>query len=101
MPAKGYRKPLRYRHPGEHWRELIAETGRANVVIALDLDITQKHLSQVLVGNAMPSVHLVIAFAELMRVPIEPLWLLQCEYVLQEALRQRRADEHRRRADAP
>lgn len=73
-------------HPGVHWREMIEHEGVPNVLVARDIGCTPKHLSQILVGHAMPSAALTVRFAEWVGVEPRFLWQLRCNYELDIAL---------------
>lgn len=80
-------------HPGEYWRELIQRSKKSQADVSRDLDVSQKHLSQILCGKAYPSVHLVVALSDYFEVSDRAMWNLQCEYVLNQARRKRGTDD--------
>ncbi len=73
-------------HPGQHWAEIMALREVTQVSVAGQIGCSVKHLNQIVRGNALPSVELTIAFAELMEMSPHLLWYLQADFVLESAL---------------
>lgn len=73
-------------HPGIHWAEAIADSGRTQRDVAADMGISEKHMSQICRGRALPSADLTVAFARVTGVPLQMFWNLACNYRLALAL---------------
>ena len=76
-------------HPGVAWRQAIEERKLRQKDICVDLGLSEKHLSQILNGKALPSVDLVVKMADYMGLPVRTMWNIQARYVLDSALRER------------
>lgn len=70
------------RHPGEIWREIIEEAGVTQVWVSTRIGVSPKHLNQVVQGHSLPSVKSTVAFANVMHVSAEKIWLAQALYEL-------------------
>ena len=86
MGAARRREPEPTVHPGHRWAEIIEESGHAQRLIARELGISEKHLSRIVHGRALPSAQLTVAFAKLMGVKPEGLWHVRTQYELNRAL---------------
>ena len=73
-------------HPGVHWAEAITEAGRTQREIAGKMEISEKHLSQICRGAALPSAEMTVRFCRVLGLPIELFWTLTCNYRLALAL---------------
>ena len=73
-------------HPGVHWREIIEESGKSQAWVAEQMDVSQKHLSQILTCTVMPGVDATMKFAAVMEVSPRLLWNLACNHRLDLAL---------------
>ena len=63
-------------HPGVTWRHIIKDSGRSQTDVALAMDTSAKHLSQILNGAALPGLETTLAFARAMGVSPEMMWRL-------------------------
>ena len=73
-------------HPGVHWAEAIEESGRVQREIAQEMGISEKHLSQILHGNALPSAEATVAFCQVMNLPVRMFWNICSNYKLAIAM---------------
>lgn len=73
-------------HPGAHWEETLEHMEKTQAEAARDLNISAKHLNQIIKGKALPSVELTIAFARYSGIAPRFLWTLQSNFVLERAM---------------
>ena len=73
-------------HPGVHWAEAIAESGRVQKSVAEEMGVSEKHLSQICNGAALPSAEATVAFSRALDLPIRLMWQLCSDYKLALAL---------------
>ena len=73
-------------HPGLHWAEAIDESGRVPREIAQEMGVSEKHLSQICNGNALPSAEATVAFCKALDLPVRLMWNLFCVFTLGLAL---------------
>lgn len=73
-------------HPGVAWREIIDDSDQLQRDVAQAIGCTEKHVSQIINGHAVPSVELTIRFAIHMRASVYLMWQLVADYRLAQAL---------------
>lgn len=78
-------------HPGEVLRHIIEDSGRSSVLWARDLNISEKHLSQILNGRTGYSADLAVRIQERSNVDALYLMHLKVEYEVDQAKARRKA----------
>jgi transcriptional regulator with XRE-family HTH domain len=73
------------RHPGTTWRALIVHSPHSQAAVAIAIQISAKHLSQIVNGRALPSPTVTRRFAELLEVDPDQLWREVARYKLANA----------------
>ena len=79
-------------HPGDLLREEIKNRRLRQSDICRDLNISEKHLSEVLNGKALPSVGLTIELSDYLGISPRTVWSVRSRYVLDKALGERAAN---------
>lgn len=74
-------------HPGVRWRHLMRARELTQRQVATSVQVSEKHLSQILTGKVMPSADLVIRLARLLGVDPRQMWLEQADFVFEKAQR--------------
>lgn len=77
-------------HPGWHWRNTIGWRGLTQTEVALALNISQKHVSQIVNQRKVPSADLSVRFAHFVGLDPWILWLTVARWAYEEALREER-----------
>lgn len=88
-------------HPGELWAEAITEAGRTQRDVARQVGCSDKHLSRIINGRALPSAVLTVAFARALDLPVELMWNLCAKYQLDLALGKRDLTNNPLPGDSP
>jgi hypothetical protein len=73
-------------HPGITWREIVRDSELNQTQICEQMNISQKHLSQILTCHVMPGLDATLAFATVMGVSARTLWRMACDHKLDLAL---------------
>ena len=83
-------------HPGVAWRDALAKYDVTQAQMARQTGASQKHINQILQGNALPSPELVVKMAAVLHAAGEPrdarhaailLFSLQSRYLIEAALK--------------
>lgn len=73
-------------HPGIIWRDIIKHARVTGTWVAGQMGISEKHLSNILVGRHLPSAAHTVAFAQVMKANARALYLAQADYEIRKAI---------------
>jgi plasmid maintenance system antidote protein VapI len=73
-------------HPGVQWREIVNGQELSQTALAEQMDVSTKHLSQILTCTVMPGVDVTLAFARATNVSPSLLWRLAADHKLALAM---------------
>jgi len=73
-------------HPGEYWRDVMAEAECTQAAVAKAMDMDPEHLGRIVQGHVLPTAMETIRFGEATGGNARALWDLCAEYELGVAM---------------
>ena len=74
-------------HPGTFWKDVMVEAGVSQTDVARSMGISEKHMSQIVRGHAVPSAHASVLFARVLHASARLVWQVSADWQLWEAIK--------------